>query len=53
MKMVTYEVTLSQENADKLAAKADAAGIVCDLEYLEARIVEWLNDEARLSHTEK
>jgi hypothetical protein len=41
--VVIYEVTLSKEDAAKLANKADEAEVFNDLEYLETKIKEWLN----------
>ena len=51
--MIEYIVALSKQDAAKLASKADAAGVTCDLEYLQNKIAEWLNEDARLTHCEK
>lgn len=48
-----YCLTLNKEDAAKLAERAEKAGFHCDLEYLQERVIEWLNDEARLTHKEK
>ena len=53
MKTTEHIITLSREDDIKLAAKADADGITNDLEYLETKIHEWLNEESRMEHTEK
>lgn len=51
--MREYIVVLSKEDAATLADRADKAGVVDDLEYLESKIQEWLNDDNRLTHKEK
>lgn len=53
--MIEYCLTFSKEEAAKIAAKADEAGVIDDLEYLESKVREWINtdDGARWSHTEK
>ena len=50
--MIEYCVELSKENAAKLAERADRAEFNCDLEFLQEKVIEWLNDENRLSHKE-
>ena len=51
--MIEYIVVLTKEDAAILADRADKAGIVDDLEFLENKIREWLNDDNRLTHKEK
>ena len=51
--MIEYCLVLDKENAAKLAERADKAGFNCDLEYLQEKVIEWLNDENRLTHKEK
>ena len=52
--MIEYHLEFSDEDAAKLAAKADEAGVVCDLDYLEMVILDFLykDDSERLTHKE-
>ena len=47
--MIEYLVILSKEDAAKLAAKADEAGVVDDLEYLHDKIQEWLENNNNIA----
>ena len=40
--MIEYYIVLSKEDAAKIAAKSDAAGVVCDLEYLQGEVKEMI-----------
>jgi len=46
--MIEYIITLSKEDAAKLAAKADLAGVICDLEYLQERVIEFINNDNQM-----
>jgi hypothetical protein len=50
-----YCLVFSDDEAAKIAAKADEAGFNCDLEWLQERVLEMINidDSKRLEHTEK